>query len=394
MLFKVFFFFLLGTILGLVLGLVPGIHPNALLLFLPFFLSLNTEPVNLLVMLVSLSVVNVIVDYIPSILFGAPEGGNELSVLPGHELLMRGYGYAAIKLTVIGALGSILVCILILPFLIFAFPLIYGFFRNYIHLMLIAFVSFFILTERDKNMAFVCFSLSGVIGLLISGLPINQNLVLFPVLTGFFGLSMLILQLRTKPRLPRQSKEELYVSKKTISRSVLFGSIGGLLAGFLPGLGTSQIATMATSEKSSEGFLVSVSSITTSNIIFSFLALWLIQNPRSGVSVMVNQIMDISFSEFLIIVAVSLISVGIGAIITLRLAKNILNLIQNLNYSIINLFVLITLFGLIIYFTGLLGLFLSLVSASLGILAILTKVRRGQLMGVLLIPTILFFLGI
>src|SRR3989344_7011318 len=97
---------LLGTIAGTLTGLFPGIHINlisAILvssLSLPFISSLPI--ISLIVFIVSMSITHTFLDFIPSILLGAPEEDSFLSVLPGHQLLKKGRGYEAIILTLYG----------------------------------------------------------------------------------------------------------------------------------------------------------------------------------------------------------------------------------------------------------------------------------------------------
>src|SRR3989338_572454 len=111
-------FLLLGFLLGMVTGLIPGIHPNTILVFVPLVAFAGS--VHLLVLIVSMSVANTIADFIPSILVGAPEEGKELSVLPGHVMLLSGCGYDAIKLCAVGALFSAVLCVLLFPAVILA----------------------------------------------------------------------------------------------------------------------------------------------------------------------------------------------------------------------------------------------------------------------------------
>ena len=109
--FELFAALFLGMAVGVITGLLPGLHPNTLI---PFFLALpfTLDPVSAVVMLVSAGVTNTFVNFIPSILIGAPEADSVMSVLPGHRLLLEGRGYEAIKLSVIGGLGATLFAIL------------------------------------------------------------------------------------------------------------------------------------------------------------------------------------------------------------------------------------------------------------------------------------------
>jgi len=392
---ELIFALLLGIAFGFLLGLAPGIHPNTTILLLPLFLAIGFSSLPLLIFLASMAITNAISDIIPSILLGAPD--NELSVLPGHRMLLLGQGYQAIKLSVIGSIGAIIFVTALMPIIFFGLPNLYAIIKPYIFLLLIFISAFLIYTEKGANkkaVALLCFLLAGIIGLFSQRLPIDNNLVLFPILSGFFGISMLLLQIKSKTEIPEQKEGELYISKKTINRSVIFGSLGGVLSGFLPGVGSSQIAAIATIDKNDRSFLITNAAINAANALMAMLSLYLISKPRSGVAVMIEQAMNIGFNESLIIIAVSLAAAGIAALLTLKSAKIFVKLIRKIDYSKISIAIITLLVFLTFLFTGFYGLLLLATCTALGIFVNLSGIRRGLLMGALIIPTILFYLGV
>ena len=392
---ELIFAMLLGIAFGFLLGLAPGIHPNTTILLLPLFLAIGFSSLPLLIFLASMAITNAISDIIPSILLGAPD--NELSVLPGHRMLLLGQGYQAIKLSVIGSIGAIIFVTALMPIIFFGLPNLYAIIKPYIFLLLILISAFLIYTEKGANkkaVALLCFLLAGIIGLFSQRLPIDNNLVLFPILSGFFGISMLLLQIKSKTEIPEQKEGELYISKKTINRSVIFGSLGGVLSGFLPGVGSSQIAAIATIDKNDRSFLITNAAINAANALMAMLSLYLISKPRSGVAVMIEQAMNIGFNESLIIIAVSLAAAGIAALLTLKSAKIFVKLIRKIDYSKISIAIITLLVFLTFLFTGFYGLLLLATCTALGIFVNLSGIRRGLLMGALIIPTILFYLGV
>ena len=224
MLFELFLFLLAGIICGVFFGLIPGLHPNTIVLFVPFFLSLSLDPIYLITFIVSLGITNSIIDTIPSILLGAPDAGNELSILPGHKMLLRGNGYDAIKLTAVGSFYSIIVVFLLFPVFVLLFPFLFPVVKPYVYLFLISIVGVMILTEKGKKriIALVLFFMSASIGIIADKIPINNVLLLFPIFVGFFGLSQLLLGIRNKIKVPKQKIPELDVSRKTIIKSSFF----------------------------------------------------------------------------------------------------------------------------------------------------------------------------
>ncbi|OYT41042.1 MAG: hypothetical protein B6U86_03160 [Candidatus Altiarchaeales archaeon ex4484_43] len=56
-------------------------------------------------------------------------------------------------------------------------------------------------------------------------------------------------------------------------------------------------------------FLISVSAINTSDAIFSFVSLYTIKNPRSGVATMVGKVLDLDLNTFLLLIGKFIIGV-------------------------------------------------------------------------------------
>jgi len=194
MLVELLLFLTLGIVFGVIFGLIPGVHPNTIVLLIPLFLSLDINPLNLITFIVAVGITNSIIDTIPSILLGVPDAGNELSILPGHKMLLAGRGYDAIKLTSIGSIYSLILVFLLLPLLILFLPAAFSWMKSYIYLILIFIVAVMVFTEKKKTLTLFVFFMAGSIGLLAGKLPVNNTLTLFPIFAGFFGLSQLLLQ--------------------------------------------------------------------------------------------------------------------------------------------------------------------------------------------------------
>ena len=65
-----------------------------------------------------------------------------------------------------------------------------------------------------------------------------------------------------------------------------------------------------------------------------------------------------------------------------------------MNYRLFSATVLVLILALVYFFTGFFGLLIALVSTATGLLPIYAGVSRTHLMGVLLVPTIMYYLGI
>lgn len=394
---EIILFLLAGTALGIVLGLLPGIHPNMIILAVPFLASLNLDTANLIVFVVALGVANTFAEFIPSILLSAPDSESGLATMPGQRMLASGKGLVAIRLAVGGGLVATALCAVLLPLVSCVIPALYTASRGIIWLILTAFVVLMIATERVRNKIFwatVCFVLSGLIGILAFRLPIDRTFVLFPIFTGLFAFPHLLLQIRSSVQMPMQSRNPESPKLRSIIRPAALGTAGGILSGLLPGIGSAEIASVITIDKNDRTFLASMGALAASNIMISFLALWLIGNPRSGVAVALDQLITVDMQAFLTIAFSIVLAAGIAAPLTLLLARTLLDKLQKINYVRLSQIVFLFLVAAVALVTGPLGLLLAITCCGLGLFVNIIEVKRGIMMGVLILPTILFFLGI
>jgi putative membrane protein len=200
-------FIFLGIIIGVLTGLIPGLHPNTVFVIMVSLLpALPPIPYQyVIVFIVSLAITNTFTDFLPSIIFGAPEPSKVMSVMPSHRMLLEGRGYEAIFLTVMGGLLVSVLTILLLPAIIYLIPAIYESIHSYIHFILIFIAGWMVLTERgiSRLYASLMFIFAGLFGF-ISLNALSSESVLFPALSGLFGLSGMVISLNSKPSYRRR----------------------------------------------------------------------------------------------------------------------------------------------------------------------------------------------
>jgi len=392
---EILFAVAIGFAIGIITGILPGLHPNNVI---PIILGLSFifDSITLSFILLTAGIVNIFVNFIPSILVGAPDDSAALSVLPGHKMLLDGRGYEAIQLASIGCLGGIVFAVLILPIFALTIPIVYKFIRPQMHWILIAAVGFLISMENNKSKALLVFILAGFLGLIVLGTSSNN---LFPLLTGLFGMPTLLISLRNKINLPKVFKvSKIKIDKKSILHSVSVGGIAGIVAGLLPGLGATQSTALTQQffkkKMDLEKFLISLGAVSTSDLIYSILALWLIGNPRSGIAVAIGNLIQLDIKTLLIFLSLIITVAFVSYRANLFLSKRTLKLLSRFNYTKICLFTITFILSLVLFFTGLFGILILGVSTTIGLLANFLDVRRTNCMGCLLLPTILFFAGI
>ncbi|MEA3430824.1 MAG: tripartite tricarboxylate transporter permease [Nanoarchaeota archaeon] len=393
---------LVGVLFGTITGLIPGVHVNLIsiiLLSLTGYLLGFTSPLILAVFIISMAITHTFLDPIPSIFLGAPDADTALAVLPGHKLLLEGKGYEAVKLTVIGSLLCLILTIILIPLLIPVAPTIYNFIKPYMGWILVAVVTFMILKEKTlkkKFWAFTVFSISGILGLIVLNLNSLEQ-PLFPLLSGLFGISILVTSLNTKVTLPKQIiSETIHVSKKNIAKSITAGTFSGTLTGLFPGLGAAQaaiIGTQLTGNIGSHAFMILVGGVNTVNFMFSLVTLYTLQKARNGAVIAVMEIIkSINIKELIIFIAVALIVGGIATFLALKITKIFARIINKINYQKLVFGIIILITTLIFIFSKPLGLLVLFISTAAGIIPSAVGVGKNHAMGCLLLPVILFFL--
>ncbi|MEM2933428.1 MAG: tripartite tricarboxylate transporter permease, partial [Methanocellales archaeon] len=345
----------LGLVLGLFTGLTPGIHVNNAALFLvgisPMLYALGFAPLYIAIIIISNSISHTFLDIIPAIFLGAPGDDTALAVLPGHKLLLQGRGEEAIRLSAFGSAASVAVSLLLLLpvalFFITAYPLL----EKHMPWVLLAIALLLIATERGRGnsimeklkfklYAAIVFILAGAIGyfafkqahLMKPLIELSEPSILFPLLSGLFGASMLIVSLFTYTVIPPQRNEKICLSGRKLARGAFIGSLSGSLVAWLPGVSAgvaTVLARLAIKDEEDEAseFLVSVNGVNTANAIFGVIALFVIGKTRSGAMVAVNNVLDTR--EF----SLSLIALFLLAIVAVAIVSYFLTILIGMNIS-------------------------------------------------------------
>lgn len=386
---------LLGILAGTFTGLIPGIHINLVVIFLLSLAIISNLPITiLLVFITAMAITHTFLNFIPSIFLGAPDEDTGLGILPGHELLIKGKGHHAVKLTLLGSTIAIFSLIIIIPIFFIIMPKIFPFLQRMMGFLLIWASIFLVYSEKQaKTKAILIFGLAGFLGLATLNLDIKQPLL--PLLTGLFGTSTIIHSIKSKTIIPEQTIEKLNINKRELIRPTIATILVSPICSFFPGLGSSQAAIIGseiTGKLSREQFLILLGSINTLVMAISFTTLFLFQKSRTGAAFAISQITQLSMTHLWIILLTVFLSAIIATPLTLIISRTISKHIHKIPYTTISTTILIFLIIIITYFSGILGLITLTVATLLGLTAIEFRTRRSFLMGALLIPTIIFYL--
>lgn len=388
---------LLGFLAGTLTGLIPGLHVNLLsAILLAVSASLTFQPLALSAFIVVMAITHTVINFVPSIFLGAPEEDTFLSILPGHQFVLEGKGHEASLLTILGSILAIIIIIILTPTFIIFLPKIQQLFLSTIPYILIFISLYLILREKSFIKSSTVFLLSGLLGLLSFSLPVNQPLL--PLLSGLFGISALITSIQNKPKIPKQvliSLKDLKISKKDLRQSFLGSLISTPFSSFLPGIGSGHAALIGSEliPQTKKSFLILLGAINTIVMTLSFVTIYSISRTRSGAAVALSELLpDLNLTTLLFFLELSLITIIIASILAIQLSKTIARNITKVSYSTLSILIIIFLVSLTLYFSSFIGLLILLTASSLGAYTILSGTRRINLMGVLIIPTIIFYL--
>ena len=409
----------LGFALGIISGLTPGLHLNnfasMLLAISPQLILLGLTPFQMASIILAASISQTFFDAIPAIFLGAPDSETALSVLPGQRLMLEGRGIEAVRLSALGSAGSIAFALLLVYPLSWIVSSYYDYLVKYVGVLLLAISLMMIKSERGqwiegqgslvhwkyKLIAGMLFLTSGVLGifafehedLLYSPLDLEPQ-VLLPLLSGIFGASSLILSLTTKVQIPRQTESKIKMPGPTLAKAVLSGGLGGSLVAWIPGVSptVASIAARLGSPGTAEEFLVSIAGVNSANALFSLVALYVIDRPRSGAAAAIQQLLTLDQNIMAQMMIMAVIVVLASYLATIAAAQLAARSISSLNYPRLCIIVLVFLLAMTYAFTGIFGLFVFFLSTIVGLIAPVAGIHRIHAMGVLMLPLIVMYI--
>lgn len=414
---------LLGALTGIVTGLVPGIHVNTVTALLlagsASCASLGIEYSALLAFTCALAVSHTFFDVVPGLFLGIP-GDETFVLLPGHRLVKAGYGTLAMRLSVWGSvlgLGiglAVLVALLLLGNLLGA---VENIIRPWMFFVLAGVSIVLIAHHPRRGWSLVVFLTSGLLGVLVFGSPLVAGSLdapvnaMFPALAGLFGVAGLLFAIYTSYTSdPVGPPPPLNASPGVPQADVMWpsarGGLAGLLVGLLPGLGAANAATMLllferwfgggrNRDAQDRAYLVTTSSLNTSEAVFAIAALYLIERSRSGASIAVEQVLGgaVSATDLVWIVLYMAAAGVVAAFIMWRLGARFASWFHAVDANGLNWSVIVFLTALTVLLLDIGGLVILICATVVGLTPLLFRAPRAQLMGFFLVPTMLFYSG-
>ena len=203
---------------------------------------------------------------------------------------------------------------------------------------------------------------------------------------------MLLISIKNKFEIPKQKITKI---KTKILRPLLGAVIASPICSFLPGLGSGQAAIIGNtiSKSDTKGFLVLLGATNTLVMGFSFISLYVILRTRTGAAAAIQDILGILSGKMLVLILIVVVISGIVSFFLAgSLAKFFSQRMKKINYVSLSLITLLILVVIVFLVSGFLGFLILIVSTFTGIYSISLGVRRTNMMGCLLVPTIIFYL--
>ena len=403
-----------GASIGMFSGLVPGIHVNTLaslmLISYPLLGSAISSfadpayvPILLSSCIVSAAVVHSFVSYVPSVFTGVPDQDSVMSVLPGHRLLLEGKGMVAVRASAIGSLiGAMSAAAVAIPMQYIMFIGLDEYLSSVTAVVLMIAVVALILMEdsfRGRICSVSLLFISGVMGCVCMFMPVPFNgmisggELLFPLLTGLFGIPILISS-SAGNEIPEQTDEDHFpVSPSSGLKGVVTGSVVGWFPGITATAGAA-FTRIFVKEDRPERFIALVSSIGTAAVIFALITLSVNGRGRSGTMMVVREILNGSMSGpgnwiFVLMLLSVVIASLIGYLATIYFGRGFSRFIMKANIKKMNMTILIVIVFLTLLMTGAWGIAILVISSMIGMIPLSAGIGRVHLSGCLLIPVIL-----
>lgn len=398
--------FLAGVIFGTISGFVPGIHSNTIAgvlaaLSVPLLTVFGVEGV--CVMIMSMLVVHTFVDILPSTFLGVPDPDTVLSVLPAHNLCLLGNGQEAVRVSALGSLWGFMLCLPLFALFVFVLPSVQEYVDWSIGLVILLAAGLLIVFSKAPAWAFAVFFVSGLLGIYAMRFSyfsfgvFGIGEILLPLLTGLFGIPVLLTSMRSQVKPAEQSFTGLMISQKMILINGVKGAIAGAIVGWLPGFSSGTANALLAVRRSSDfekmdprEYLVSTSAANTANAVLGLAALYAIGRMRSGAMVTLASF-DLP-SIYLLVLAAGVAALA-GYFVTVG-ASRFSRVFMNINQGVLARVVLIFLVGMTVIFCGPFGVLILILSTLVGLIPGMIDIPRIFCMGAIMLPVMLFTLGI
>ena len=391
----------IGVVLGTISGLIPGVHANTLagiLLGLQVALLSLLGPLVLAGAMFAALITHTFVDAVPSTFLGIPDADTSLAVLPAHALCVEGKGEEAVRIAALGSAGAIIIAVPLSVLCFVLLPALQPYFDWWIGILLIAVMGYMIVSSDAPGWALAVFCISGLLGTFALHYTYMSwhvvgggSAILMPLLSGLFGISILLTASRGK--IPEQRYEGITLEDRKVVKCSVIGTAAGIAVGWLPGLSTASanavLASLIGYEKDRRGYILATNAANTANAFIGLAALFALSRMRNGVMAALAVLPPQSMSA---LVVVGVLAACAAYLITIAFARYA-PLLNNLDSTLLNRGVITFVIILCIVLTGPFGLFILILATATGLVPHIINLPAVYCMGSIMIPVMLYSFG-
>jgi len=279
--------------------------------------------------------------------------------------------------------AALLSCVLFFASLGF-FPIAIAALRGYMGYALAALSLVFLMRSRNPPGAAALFILSGALGYFSMDSGMADPFL--PLFSGMFAMAGIANYQRSV--VPAQTDSPN--PHKSLALYCLIGVMLGMFADIVPGIGSpAQVATFATMLLPMDTFayLATVSALSVSQALFSLSTSASIDKSRVGATAWLSGLIDIK-EELPLILGLFMLSIGVAAMAAFLLRKHAARL-ASIDWSVVNPIIAAYLMAITFVIDGPMGLVVLWIGCGIGWLAIRSGVERTNLMGAVILPTLL-----
>lgn len=412
-----------GAVVASAAACVPGLHVYSLLgllymVFHRWIASFLEVPSEVMISLTAGMVTGyAVVNTIPSIMLAAPDESAFFTVMPGNKFLREGRGYEAVMITSAGAVAGLLLLVFVLgPAAPHILPAAWYVLKDHTRWILWCVICFVLMSEwpkggmagqggfrrfldgwRSTGAGILVFALSGTLGLvLFNRSPVAADVAfqnLMPAFTGLFTLPVLIINLLSESKMPKQNiSENISLDTAVVMRGSLAGCLGGGFAAFFPvitgGVG-GLLAGHAAALRDDRSFLVSQGASKlvyyAGCFIISFVPM--LSTTRGTAARLMRCVYNPGrYADYYMVLG----AVGLAGMTSFflvgPLAKATIRFMERYGYRKLSAWSFAVAVSVVLICTGLPGLGVMTVAAGIGLMPLLFGTRRMNCLGVILLP--------
>lgn len=390
-----------GVVLGTVSGLLPGIHVNTLAGIMVALLSLLLPlfgPVFLAAVLVSALITHCFLDAVPSTFLGIPDADTAVAVLPAHSLCLEGRGEEAVRVAALGSAAGVVLSIPLCLILIVLMPSIQPAIDWVSGIVILAVITILALHSSAARVSIAVFLVSGLLGIFsfryafLSPSPFGGSAVLMPLLSGLFGVSVLLFSGRGA--VPPQNFSGIALENRGIVRGSILGTIAGVFVGWLPGLSNATangvLASAVDYSRDRREYILATSAANTTNALVGLAAFFSIERTRNGVVSALSALEVPSLSCLILSATIAALAAYILTVALAGMAQRMEGIDRTRMAAVVIGFVILVAF----LTTGPFGLLVLALATAVGCVPRLLGIPQVFCMGSIMLPVLFFSFGI